>query len=391
MRGSVYLATDPVTGKAIRKWASGSTQKELDKKLDIIKMKYAAGKMSAKEARFGPFAEIWLDAKYPVDKTNKNTRREQAGAVKQLVNAFGHMKFSQLRQIQIEQYLAKRGSRTAVTELRVMQRICKSAIKNKYMAEDPTDELKVTYSAPEKRELDPFERKAILTAKLRPEERAFLYLTLRCGLRKGEAIALDSSDITDRVRINKAAIIDQKGMIIADQPKTVAGNRSVPIPKDAIGEIQSYAKTVPIGKPLFGQFKRTRYWRFWNHIKCMVNDAAGGVSHFDEKKRYRVIDETAIRAPFSAHIMRHTYCTDLIRAGYRVDQIMYLMGHSSPLMTLKIYNQVKHQGITAGKMTDEKPLKPNRNYRILSFNPVQIGADKILTIPICPTDKAISG
>jgi len=124
-------------------------------------------------------------------------------------------------------------------------------------------------------------------------------------------------------------------MTIKEMPKSRAGVRSIPIPADAIGPIKDYSETVEPGKPLFGVMGRTRYWRLWHHLTCMVNDAAGGKSHFDEKKRYRVIDERVLLEPWSAHIMRHTYCGDLVRSGYRLDEIKYLMGHSRVTLSLE--------------------------------------------------------
>ena len=37
------------------------------------------------------------------------------------------------------------------------------------------------------------------------------------------------------------------------------------------------------------------------------------------------------------HILRHTYCTRLFEYGFDVKEIQYLMGHSTPEMTLKVY------------------------------------------------------
>ena len=150
-------------------------------------------------------------------------------------------------------------------------------------------------------------------------------------------------------------------MSIRDTPKTDAGNRLVPIPADALAEIQDYAKTIPNGQPLFGWLKRHTYWKLWHNIMAKINDAAGGSCHFDDKKKYRVIDKLALRLPFSAHVLRHSYCCDLVRAGYSLDQIKYLMGHSKITMSLDVYNHVKGEEITAGRL-DKKPV----TYRIVS-------------------------
>jgi integrase len=338
----------------MRKYVSGDTPRALQKEKDRVRLEYGKGNLSAKQIRFGMFADLWLAAICPKD-MNPNTKRMYAGNVARLKEGFGAMRFDQIRQIHLKKYLANRPIVASKQELMTMRRICKSAIKNKYLASDPTEDLTVTYQAPRKRELDTYEREAVRTANLKPSERAFISLILRCGLRRSEAIALTAADITDRVSVSRAAVVSHKAMTINEVTKSRAGHRSIPIPEDVLEAIQGYAR----GRDgyLFGSFNRTRFWRFWHHIKVMVNDAAGGSSHYDEKKKYRVIDEQRLLEPFSPHIMRHSYCSDLIRAGYRIDEIMYLMGHSSIAMTMNVYNQVKHGGITSKKLEGRGHLK----------------------------------
>lgn len=180
-----------------------------------------------------------------------------------------------------------------------------------------------------KRNLEIYERIAIKKAVMRSKDRAFVCLALRCGLRRSEILALFPEDISAKVRVAKGAIILKTGMEIKDTPKTDAGNRLVPVPilADALAEILGHAKTIPNGQPLFGWLKRHTYWKLWHNIMAKINDVAGGSCHFDDKKKYRVIDKLALRLPFSAHVLRHSYCCDLVRAGYSLDQIKYLMGH----------------------------------------------------------------
>ena len=44
-----------------------------------------------------------------------------------------------------------------------------------------------------------------------------------------------------------------------------------------------------------------------------------------------------IDSALTPHILRHTYCTRLFEAGFDIKEIQYLMGHSTPDMTMKIY------------------------------------------------------
>jgi len=42
------------------------------------------------------------------------------------------------------------------------------------------------------------------------------------------------------------------------------------------------------------------------------------------------------------HILRHTFCTKLARAGMPVKELQYLMGHSDVGTTLKIYTHLDY-------------------------------------------------
>ena len=42
----------------------------------------------------------------------------------------------------------------------------------------------------------------------------------------------------------------------------------------------------------------------------------------------------------TAHSMRHEYCTRLVKAKMDVKSVQYLMGHSSPDITLKVYTHI---------------------------------------------------
>ena len=48
-------------------------------------------------------------------------------------------------------------------------------------------------------------------------------------------------------------------------------------------------------------------------------------------------NEAEIDASLTPHVLRHSYCTRLFELGFDVKEIQYLMGHSTPEMTLRVY------------------------------------------------------
>lgn len=357
MRTTVYLGIDPVTGKPISKGIRYTDQRDLNAKKKALLIAYGRGDVAAKNITFAEFARSWLASVHPKKKTNANTYRMYAGTVEALIKRFGSQKMARIKQMAIEEYLGGRPPHAARIELIVLKSIFRKARKNHYVGDDPAEDIKqVKIIKKTKRDLEQFERDAIMKAVLSDKERAFVLLAYRCGIARGEAIALTPEDITDRVRVRRSAVIDHNGTTLNDCAKTPWRIRSVPIPDNAVKCLQAYAATVTPGELLFGTFDRTRYWRFWNHIKSRINDAAGGKSHYDEKKKYRVIDERKIWSPFSAHVLRHAYCCELYRNGYRPGEVMRLMGHSSVRMSIEIYEHMMAENITASKMNGKKKV-----------------------------------
>ena len=54
-------------------------------------------------------------------------------------------------------------------------------------------------------------------------------------------------------------------------------------------------------------------------------------------KKYNKCHETPLPKLFSAHVLRHTFCTNLANAGINPKALQYIMGHANITMTLNYY------------------------------------------------------
>lgn len=57
------------------------------------------------------------------------------------------------------------------------------------------------------------------------------------------------------------------------------------------------------------------------------------------KERYNQLFKLQIPA-LTPHICRHTYCTNMARAGMNPKTLQYLMGHSDISITMNVYTQL---------------------------------------------------
>lgn len=146
---------------------------------------------------------------------------------------------------------------------------------------------------------------------LEPMSLVFFDLLYFTGIRKGEAMALDASDIKDRIIINKS--IDPRGEITP--PKTESSIRTIAVPDFLKKELDDYIATLPNypHQPLFPvstcYFKRV-------HDKA---EKLSGLHHI------------------RIHDFRHSHASYLISQGVNVADISRRLGHSSIGITLNTY------------------------------------------------------
>jgi len=145
------------------------------------------------------------------------------------------------------------------------------------------------------------------------------------GLRPGEAVALQVSDVnlqTRRISISKTITTDREGRtIIGDTPKTDSGIRDVPIPPHLIPELAALTKGRAGDAPLFptvrGQVINLHNWRdrVWRKAK----------------------EQAKMPADLTPKGLRHTAASLAIAAGADVLVVRQMLGHADATETLNTY------------------------------------------------------
>ena len=186
---------------------------------------------------------------------------------------------------------------------------------------------------PEKRALSPGERVAIDKADFTPKQKAFVSIALWAGLRRGEILALNKSDIDFEnriIKVNKTLIFKKESPPeIKGPPKTDAGVRDIPVRQKLYDVLIEYVNLIDTDT-LFTMnngdlVTLSSYTKFWQSILKAIDKAA-------EAEGLPVDTQT-----MTAYILRHTFATDLVYSGVDVKTAQRLLGHSSVQTTLNIY------------------------------------------------------
>lgn len=175
------------------------------------------------------------------------------------------------------------------------------------------------------------EERALVVQEAQKDRLFYMYLLmLKCGCRPSEAAECRGSDIETVIRDNKEYhILHIRGT------KTSNADRRVPLPDDLYDLIKDTPADEYISCHRSGaKFNEDKRNKNWGYFARKLDLAAGAVTY-----RNKII-ESKIADDLVPYCLRHTYCTDLARAGVDIRVAQKLMGHANISMTANIYTHV---------------------------------------------------
>ncbi len=328
-------------GKRIRKTLYAVTIKELDAKIaDIKSMQNKGIVITENKTTLAQWANTWIDAyKQGV---SYNTRELYRHIIdKHIVTAdIARIPLVKIKTVDLQNLVNIKQSdgltRTIDLLVLTLKQIFDQAVENDLIYKSPAKALKKPQvrTAP-KRALYEIEKKAIEQAVLSDAKRAFIYLGMYAGLRRGEILALTKGDINlddKTVRVSKTIIFKGNTGEIQHFPKSEAGFRVIPMPTILFEFLNNYLDTIDrmyLFVTAQGElFSKTAMHRLWRSILCKLNKAAAPNS------KIKPIND------LTPHILRHEYATTLYRAGVDIKTAQKLLGHGDIKMTLAIYTHL---------------------------------------------------
>ena len=240
-----------------------------------------------------------------------------------IIRDLGDRRMDQIRTIQLQEYLnSLAGSDSAIKKkYDLIRQVCRYAYVNKMTDTDLSLALIRPHGTPTTigRSLTDQERTTLLEALSGHRGELFCKMMLYCGLRPSEAQALTWADIDmDTLTISVSKSLKRDGSI--GPPKSASGYRVVPIPDHMIPLIKAHEADGPL-------FSHNYKWhaRMWQSIR-----KATGLT-------------------CNLYDLRHTYCTDLERAGVPISIASRLMGHSNINITAKIYTHASTEALQTAR------------------------------------------
>ena len=302
---------------------SAKTQKEAKEKRDEYLRKKAAGLLIGQDLRFADWAERWFDRHK--DYIKPTTQEHYRYTLRILVDHFGKRKLSEIKAMDIEEFLMKlrRDGRSdsSLAHCRgMLYQIFQKAAANDLIVKNPVAFAEKMRKGPKAvKEAFTADEVRILLREL-PEDKIgwSIRLMLCTGMRTQELLALEPRHIAQDGSsiVIEQAVVMEKGTGVIGTPKSYDSYRTIPVP-----EIARYCAR---------NLRNTDKKFIWEVGKV---DQPCNPSHFRTQFRKTLEQIEGVRV-LTPHCCRHTYVSQLVALGVDLKTIQSIVGHADVDMTL---------------------------------------------------------
>ena len=313
----------------ISKVINGKRKYFYGKKKEIAEKKRDAYIERSETHLFKDIADDWWDQHEPT--LAYNTTKGYKPALNRAKTEFGDMDVTEITPPMIAQYIRSFASKSGTsdkvvrTQLMIINLIFKYAINYSGIdmnnpARDisvPKNLKKTKISSPDAKDIKK------ITENVGEPFGLFPFVAMYTGMRKGELLALDWTDVdvkNRRITVSKS-VYHENNVPRIKKPKTDAGIRTVPI-LDALLPYMTGSSGLVFPNEYGTLMTETQYQRQWElYVKA-----------------------TGIRC--TAHQLRHLYATILYENNISPRDAMQLLGHKNIQTTMDTYTDIRKQRIT---------------------------------------------
>lgn len=284
-----------------------------------------SGNMSVRE---------WSERAIEVYKSNvvdKSKEDFQRRVEKHILSQIGSFPLKSIKAVQCQEILNKQSGMSFSHVQKVSQAlkfIFRTAKENQLILSDPTENIVLPDSVKgSRRALTKYETEHFL--KVCAEDPRFIFFEFMyyCGCRPGEVVNLIRKDIE---------LVDGEHMLHIRGTKTANSDRYVPLNRILFDRVKNYTPfELLCQNGANSKHTKSSYDRMVAALKRAMNISMGCKTY-----RNALIPPYPLAADFVPYCLRHTYCTNLAKAGVDIRIAQKLMGHANIAVTAEIYTHV---------------------------------------------------
>ena len=277
---------------------------------------------------FPAFAELWVRDYATVQVKPSTLLNYRSMLTSSLIPFFGAVPLASIRTADVQRYVAERmasGVRPATAQkpLVLLKGMFKQAVEWDFLRVNPAQVVKgPRLDHPEMDFLTPDEIRALLEA-LDPEWRPLFFTAIFTGMRLGELLALQWSDL------------DWLGGTIRVRRSVWHGAFQEPKSRGSV-------RTIGMSPLLTGVLMEHRVTAAWNEHDLVFTTADGALID-PSNVRNRVFEPTLHKAglrKMRIHDLRHTFASLLINQGENLKYVQQQLGHASITTTVDRYGHL---------------------------------------------------
>ena len=309
----------------------GDTEKEVTKKLILKQHDLETGHVIVNgDMRVSDWAKRCFDT-YKANAKEETVHNQWLTVKKHILPYIGDYSLKDVKPIQCQEILnAMTGySWSSIKNIQTqLHFIFEKALQNKMVFENPAENLiRPKAVKGRRRTITSIERKHFLKIAAENDRYIFFLFMLKCGCRPEEVAELRGSDIKKQ---NGVWLLHIRGT------KTENSDRWVPLPaalRKRIGDRKPFELLCPNCSG--HKHTKSSYNRL---VACLKRDM--NISMGVEVYRSKLVPPLRLAPDFVPYDFRHTYCTDLQRAGIDIRTAQKLMGHANISITADIYTHI---------------------------------------------------
>ena len=330
-------------GRRVRKSVQGATEKEVrDRVKAVIRTADDGAPPPTRSPRLSEFLSRWLASVKPALRSSTYVSYE--GTVRlHIVPEIGHVPIDKLSVDHVSRLIARKeadsrlSSRSARYVLAVLRNALNKAVRWGLVARNVAnlvDAPRVPYK--DVRVLSPAETKRLLEAAHGDAVEGLLVLAVSTGLRLGEALGLQWSDVDlDRrqLRVNKSLQrVPERGLVLTET-KTRRSRRSIVLPVRTAEALRSQRVRQVDQRRAAGSH--------WNDGGFVFTASTGRpLDQRNIQRNFRRIVRKARLPRMRFHDLRHSCASLLLAEGVSPRVVMETLGHSRISVTMDTYTHV---------------------------------------------------
>lgn len=333
----------------------GSTLSEATAKRDAYRRELESGlREQTLGINFGSYAIQWIET-YK-DSCSNRTYNAYVGIVNRAIDVIGDRRMKDITKMDIQKLLnsLKGYSTSTVKKYRMtLNSIFTAAVQDRVILTNPCYGVKLPDSTSGTHRAITDEERELIHKSVGHHDMALAAMVmLYAGLRRGEVLALDYTDIdleAGFINVSKGIIFDGNQPILTT-PKTDAGIRSVPIIEPLRSAFSGMGGRVLCNQNggIMSQVSFTRKWESYiSYLETLMNGCQK--RWYGKTRDHRRLVESGGTLPpwrectIRPHDLRHSYVTMLYDAGTDIKTAMKWVGHADEQMIMRIYAHLTEQ------------------------------------------------